>query len=189
MFVAKLGKLVKVVQPSPPRNSSARNPKLSVTLPPAPESDTEDEDASDEEDCPLIPEVGYKFVWKRDSQGRKYFVPKKEKRNIVGNSPIYVYDKVTGRTYMEKAASTMNSVKRKPLPKQKGLGTAANMMQLPAFVDHRQAGCLDGMPATTRSYPRSVERMPSLITADTERQGRETKVPEIVQWARDCPVS
>ena len=32
-------------------------------------------------------------------------------------------------------------------------------------------------------------RMPTFLPAENERQGKENKVPDLLNWARDCPVS
>ena len=78
---------------------------------------------------------------------------------------------------------------RKTQSKQKGKKSSPNLSQQPLFVDHRHGLSLDNISASARCNAKVEERMPTFLTADAERQGRDTKVPELVQWARDCPVS
>ena len=186
VYVAKLGKLVKVVQHSPHRTGLG---KSGVTPPPQPLDfvDDSDDDTSEDENCPLRPETGYRFVWKRDSDGRKYFVSKLVRQTSVETTFKYVYDKDTGRTYREEVScppklTTQHKLKSKRSP--------VLPTQQQTFVDHRQTPRPPGnLPVSASSQQAGDERMPTFLAAENDRQGRDTKTPEIVQWARNCPVS
>ena len=184
VYVAKLGKLVKVVQPSPPRSGSGFQQERVVPPSQRMDASQEDEDTSDEDDCPLRPEDGFHFIWKRDNKGRKYFVSRPDRSFHTESTHKYVYDKETGRTYREVCSSQAKT------PKRKVRRGSTSMTQQRAYVDHRQAEASRSVAAASASVPpASDERMSTFLSADGDRQGRETKVPELVQLARDCPVS
>ena len=104
-------------------------------------------------------------------------------RHRVDSSPKYVYDKVTGRTYREEVPTRGGEQTR-----SRGKTSHSAAQQL-SFVDHRQAaGYQDVVTSSASQQPSGDDRMPTFVPAETERQGKE-KVPDILQWARDCPVS
>ena len=188
VFVAKLGKLVKVVPPSPPRLGSAGHGNKSVMLhsPQVPDSGDDDDETSEDEDCPLRPETGYRFIWKRDSKGRKYFVSELVRQKLVESSPRYVFDQATGRTYREEVGNCQ--VRNKAHVKERKSLTRSTPKM--TFVDHRQVAGAQGTASSSTSFqPSTDERMPTFLASENERQGRENKVPELLQWARNCPVS
>ena len=163
MYVAKLGKLVKVLPGSPTRS--------------APEGD-QDSDTSEDGDCPLRPEEGFKFVWKRDKNGRKYFLSEPEPKASAAATPTYVYDRVTGRTYREEVSDQIKTLPRQQRKDKKSVSSMAPSV----YVDHRKT-------SEQGTQPCRDDRMPTFLGAEAEKQGKETKVPELVQWARDCPVA
>ena len=185
VFVAKLGKLVKVVQRSPQRTGFG---KSGVTPSPQPLDSGDDsvDDTSEDEDCPLRPEAGYRFIWKRDSKGRKYFVSERVRQTNVETNFKYVYDKDTGRTYREEVSCPqMLATQSKPRLKKNQVNVTP--VQQKTFVDHRQTH--GNLLVSASSQQSSDERMPTFLAAENDRQGRDTKTPEIVQVARNCPVS
>ena len=66
----------------------------------------------------------------------------------------------------------------------------------PTHVDYRlQSGLSTSLPPVTTTQPRLLtsqtlqERVPSYITPTDEKQGKDSRIPAIVQYARDCPVA
>ena len=175
VFVAKLGRLVKIVPDLPAQqNSEVIDSSVEANL---------DSDASEDEDCPLIPESGYKYIWKRDANGRKYFLSVPDNKVSASQPPTYIYDKKTGRTYREEVPLKQ---KVAALPQTKTRKTVENLSgQRSVFVDHRQAAGVIG----SRSQPARDERLPTFVATEPEKQGRDTKIPELVQVARECPVA
>ena len=64
------------------------------------------------------------------------------------------------------------------------------------YVDHRisrmspQPKMSQGIRTPTPSAPLPKdERVPAFLSGDQEKQGKESKMPDLVQWARNCPVS
>ena len=62
------------------------------------ETDSEEE-CSEDEDCPISPEPGQRFSWRRNANGSKYFVPVTIKRKSTSPGLVwtYVLDRSTGR--------------------------------------------------------------------------------------------
>ena len=168
VFVAELGKLVRIVQTLPKETSSSL---------------VSDEDTSEDEDCPIEPEAGHHLVWKKDKFGRKYFV---SKANSQAPAPAYhyVYDEQTGRHYKEALSDQVQ-----PAAKKKKQQTLATKQPVLTFTDHRQGSSPVGGGRLGGVEPEPDERRPSFLAGDGERKGRESEIDELLKWARDCPVS
>ena len=140
-----------------------------------------DADASEDEDCPVEPAKGYKLAWYRDNQGKKYFLHKLKEDNPP-EQKSYVCDEATGRWY-ERGAP-------------RGAGAPGSRPASP-YVDHRvtrtspMPQVLRGVrtPAAAPPPPAKAERLPGFFQGNSEKQGRDTKMPDVVQWARNCPVN
>ena len=73
-----------------------------------------------------------------------------------------------------KVASKLSSTDRR----------AATVVSHEVYKDHRAAPTRGSMGTVRRE-----ERQPSFVSSDHDKQGKETKLPALVQYARDCPVS
>ena len=201
---------VKVVRENQP---SKVNSRLATV-----ETDTEsDSETSSDDDCEASPQPGSSFLWKRDKNGDKYFVeaPLEKSEKMVFR---YVKDGKTGRSYKKLVPkdeaskelvylwvidpATGKSVQMlAPKPKVTPSKTAkSSSKQSPAssdrFVDHRFA---PGTPVVqmrlgVRTPQRSSrlapgDRVPAFVIPAEEKQGKEGKMPDIVQHARNCPVA
>ena len=145
-----------------------------------------DSDCSEDEDCPLEPEPGTCFVWRKHSNGQKYFKPV----SILDQSPemitAYRLDKSTG--------NYEQILVPKELGKQKksALGSSQNRIACKSstagstkvYKDYRVVSAQGASNPVKRE-----ERQPSFVSGDSEKQGKESRVPTLVQYARDCPVS
>ena len=138
---------------------------------------------SADEDCDIPPPPGYCFIWKRDSNGEKYFV--KKKLSAVP-SPVmtkaYVCDEVTGRWY------------KQDVPRA-GVGKAPSV-STPMYRDHRHVASSPvplvqkGLRTPTVSAPLAQgDRVPGIVPIDSGKQGKSDKLPDRIQWAKNCPVN
>ena len=147
---------------------------VEATSEPQHKSHVDDLETSSDEDCDMVPKTGYRFRWMRDSDGEKYNVEEKipEKPS---SRKVYQYVRdASGRSYKR-----LVPVKSKPI--------AVSSTTTPRYIDHRST--------TANLDVRSVEseRRPGFISVSTgptveEKQGKGN-TPDIVQYARDCPVS
>ena len=180
VYIPTLGKLVRVVQASPQRSGNQTSHARS-TIPTPEVVEDGDSDASEDNECPLRPEPGFEFVWKRDIKGKKYFVSEPV-RNQTKDSPNYIYDKQTGRTYRD-VSSTQDQKLSQPSRKVKP--SAPNT----TFVDHRQDPKHQKTSIVYSSQHKDDDRVPTFLASDCDKKGKDTKLSDVVQWARDCPVS
>ena len=161
-----------------------------------PHTDGSDDEVSADEDCPMEPPPGYQFVWKRDAYGEKYFTQKVVKdRSSPEMVQTYVCDEATGRWY-KRTIPKSDIAKSSSVPviakKLKQAGTKTT----PVYKDHRLGNSSPvtfmrrGVRTPTSSAPPLVgDRLPGIVPIDSERQGRDSKVPDNIQWARNCPVN
>ena len=202
VFSASRGKFVSVVHDTPVRGAgglphpSAKQPR---PVSPTQFHSGEDELASEDEDCPVVPAEGHEFVWYRDRQGKKYFVHRLAK---VSPSPemvkTYLCDESTGRWYeslVAKDSCTQPGIKVASSSSQTGT-RPKQPLSTPTYVDHRNHSKTPipqvsrGVRTPTSSLPPAkTDRVPAFVQGDAERQGKDSKVPDLVQWARNCPVN
>ena len=131
-------------------------------------------------------------VRKRDNCGEKYFVKKKIKKIKSPGTVIgYVCDETTGRYY------------RRDVPRgTSGLGDSKKTASLefttskePVYRDHRQTNTSPiplnrrrvRTPTTSAPLLRG-DRLPGIVPIESEKQGKKDKIPDRVQWAKNCPV-
>ena len=60
----------------------------------------------------------------------------------------------------------------------------ASSLSTPVYKDHRVT-----TSKVARAPVRKEERQSSFVSGDLDKQGKETRLPSLVQFARDCPVS
>ena len=189
------GKYVQVVH-SPVRDSAASlrpaKEKVAAVRPdPHALPDSGDETSADD-DCPIEPQPGYQFVWRRDALGEKYFTQKLAKKRSSPEMVLtYVCDEDTGRWYKRSVPKADLDRSRPALVVSK-----ANALTKQTYVDHRKSEpsplpeVKRGMRTPTSSAPLpSGERMPGIVPIDPEKQGKDNKIPDRVQWAKNCPVN
>ena len=189
VYSASRGKLVRVIRDSPGTMNtklSSPTPRQSQTTAANHTNQEEDTLASEDEDCTFQPPQGYKLAWYRDSKGHKYFLPRPVK-HFSSPQPTknYVRDKTTGRWYEQALPKETVISSNHPTPNY-----------VPRYMDHRVNGS-SPIPQVSRGIrtpgtigPHVPERVPQFLQGDPDtRQGKDSKMPELVQWARNCPVS
>jgi hypothetical protein len=183
VYVASLGRTVPVVDT--PADIPAVHGSDRYLL-----SDTDsEEECSEDEDCPISPEPGQRISWKRNADGSKYFVsvPIRKKPASPGLVWSYVLDKSTGRYERCQVPAQQSYVEQATKSRAKQVSPS------PRYKDHRVLPSTSGVAGRTghrHSQLRRDERQPTYVCPDnTDKQGKESNVPELVQYARDCPVS
>lgn len=155
-----------------------------------------DDETSADEDCPVEPPTGYRFVWKRDVNGEKYFVQKRAKKSITPEYvQTYVCDDSTGRWYKRSIlkADLEKTQTEKLAPKKTH---SHQHSSAPTYKDHRVTGSTP-VPLVQRGCRTPVvsappvlgDRVAGIVPLDSEKQGRDNKMPDRIQWARNCPVN
>ena len=182
VYVASLGRAIPVVD-TPADISNLKHRQVSV--------DTESEsECSEDEDCPLAPDAGQRFLWKRNPDGSKYFLPVPIKR-LVKPALVwtYVLDSLTGRYERRQVPAQQASTAGKEFRSHRE--ASKKSPSSPRYVDHRVKCGLAGMGGRTAGRTQRHERQPSYVCpeTDSEKKGKESKLPEVVNYARDCPVS
>ena len=191
VFHSGRGKFVPVV--GSPSSKQPRRSSIHKQYVPTISHDTGHETSADE-DCSLDPPPGYRFLWKRDEHGEKYFIEEKVKDSTADMVQAYVCDEETGRWYRRSVFKAELTVDRSAVvgaekPRQAGGGST------PAYRDHR-LGATSPLPVVRRGTrtpaaaapPRQGDRLPGIVPLDSEKQGKDIKIPDRVQWARNCPV-
>ena len=154
--------------------------------------DDECDETSADEDCPIEPPPGYCLVWKRDDSGEKYFTQKKVKQSL-DMVQTYVCDDATGRWYKRNIPRADFD---KIQPSSGKLAKPSVNSSTPGYKDHRCSSpspvpfVRRGQRTPVASAPTpQADRVPGIVPIDPERQGKDNKVPDRVQWARNCPVN
>ena len=183
VYVAELGQAIPVVGtlkdlPTVTKESSRPVPGIS-------ESSDSDSECSADESCLMYPEPGMRFLWKKHDNGRKFFKPVPLETESTEMVLTYQYDKVTGNYEQRLVPKELQVKKKKKLKKASSRRSetvlAANT---PVYKDHRV-----GNTRVVKDPARKEERQPSFVSGDPEKQGKESRIPTLVQFARDCPVS
>jgi hypothetical protein len=190
VYVASLGQTVPVVDTPADIPNMQGLDRQSLT------GSDSDEECSEDEECPMSPEPGHRFAWRRNLDGSKYFVAV---RKLVspGLKWTYVLDKSTGRYERCQVPVQQTSVCHAVKSQNKqSKGKLTQVSSSPQYRDHRvQPGSagLAGRTVHRQSQLRRErdERQPSYVCPDTQsdKQGKESRVPELVHYARECPVS
>ena len=185
------GKFVRVVHSPTGKHDAHKHKSVSKTR--LGLCDVSDVETSEDEDCSMEPSEGYRLVWKRDEHGEKYFIQKK--LTLPVKVKAYVYDDVSGRFYKRE-------VSKADLDRNPAVTTVIDhnsrkvtSLSTPLYRDHRQVHS-SPVPMVRKGVrtPTAVplplgERLPGIVPIDSERQGKTEKVPDRIQWARNCPVS
>ena len=184
VYVAELGRAIPMVESLgdlPLHATKTRKSSRPVPILPEP-SDTESECSADEF-CSLEPEPGMRFVWKKHEDGRKFFKPVPR----VSESPdmiiTYQLDKTTGN-YEQQLVPKQNPQKKVKSAKSAIKTPVGQTPSNHLYKDHRITHSI-GQKVPVRKE----ERQPTFVSGDPERQGKESRVPTLIQFARDCPVS
>ena len=141
----------------------------------------DDLEISSDEDCDMVPSAGFRLRWMRDSAWEKYFVEEKKSEKPLPQM-VYKYVKdASGRSY------------RRLVPVTSKLATPTTATTT-RYVDHRSTSANRDPGGPRASLSSDVERRPGFISVSTgptaeEKQGKGNNTPDIVQFARNCPVS
>ena len=178
VYVASLGRAVPVV------NTPADLPNGQTFV----EDSDSDEECSADDDCPLSPEPGHRFLWRRNANGSKYFVPVPVKRAVSpGLTWTYVLDKATGRYEKRQVSAQQKTCQSSRQSRGKGEFSS------PRYRDHRVLPVSAGRTGQSQHQRKREERQPTYVCPDVqpEKQGKDTSkgLPELVHYARECPVS
>ena len=163
----------------------------------------EDPDTSSDEDCDMTPKPGFRLRWKRDPTGTKYNI---EEEMTPEPRKVYKYVRdASGRSYKKlvpQEDSGTNLVYKWVIDPDTGHKVQMLVLNSPVepklvktkvqphssdFIDHRAASSQNGHKAST-----GFERGPGFISVPSctaeEKQGKGS-IPDIVKYARDCPVA
>ena len=183
VYVAELGRAIPMV--SSMKDLPTFNDRSEDSLRTRPiisESSDTDSECSEDESCSLRPEPGMRFCWKKHDDGRKFFKPVPVIKSSAAIHTSYVLNKNTGN-YEQKLIQKKS--KRKDLqPANKKVINDVLNPSLPLYKDHRIVHNA-GLAAPLRK----AERQSSFVLGDSEKQGKESRCPSLIQFARDCPVS
>jgi hypothetical protein len=148
-----------------------------------------DSECSEDEFCPFQLEPGMRFAWKRHSDGRKFFKTVPVQTKTPDMVVTYQLDMATGN-YEQVMVPRQHKEQKVSKPRTAGGKTnpevikSANVLNTPFYRDHRVPH-LKGVKVLARKE----ERQPSFVSSDPEKQGKDTKIPSLIHYARECPIS
>ena len=194
VYVAELGQIIPMVtRLSDLPTATGRSGGAARPVPVIDDSSESDSECSADEDCPLEPEPGTRFAWKKHNDGHKFFKAVPAHDPVPEMTVAYQLDKTTGnyeQVFIPKQQKALRSSKTmsggvKVASKLSSSDRrAATVASHEVYKDHRAAPTRGGLGTVRRE-----ERQPSFVSSDHDKQGKETKLPALVQYARDCPVS
>ena len=192
VFHAGRGKFVPVVHSPSPSNHCPGKQQMQFGG-----GNLREDETSADEDCEVEPPPGYRLVWKRDDSGEKYFVEKKVKQCAREEMiQTYVCDEDTGRWYKRSISKTEFEKLQPAKTIAKKTPASVPASSGPYYKDHRVESS-SPVPLVKRGQrtpvaaglPPCSDRLPGIVPIDPEKQGRDNKLPDRVQWARNCPVN
>ena len=170
----------------------------------------EDPETSSDEDFDEAPRPGYVFRWRRDANGEKYNVEEKitiEKEAGADLVYRYVRDEATGRSYKKLVLRDDPEKELVPrwvvdpqtgkkvqmlVPSHCSKGKDGNVaVGSPTRLTPLSTECVDGFatPFPPRAkLPQLSSSAPSRTSAHLQ-EDKQGKMPTIVHYARECPVS
>ena len=163
----------------------------------------EDPETSSDEEFDEAPRSGYMFRWRRDPSGVKYNVEEKLSVRQEDTDLVYRYvrDEVTGRSY--KKLVLRDDPEKELVPQwvvNPDTGKKVRML-VPSKQDSRKeasGSCTDDQDNFTTPLPHSRGKTPQLSSSAPARtsahmanlqEEKQGKMPSIVSYARNCPVS
>ena len=152
------------------------------------EPDTDSECSADES-CPIRPETGTRFKWKKHKDGRKFFKTVLAREKSPEMMVSYEFDEVSGNYEQVLVPKPKQVEKAVPKLSHRTLKTPRSSSQ--SVRDPDSALYKDLRVASTRGVrpiTRREERQPTFVSGDLEKQGKD-RMPSLVQFARVCPVS
>ena len=180
VYVASLGRTIPVV------DTPDDIPRITTSKPQVP-VDSSDDECSEDEECPFSAETGKRFAWRRNQDGSKYFelvdIQVPVSRDLV---KTYVLNKSTSRYECKYLPASLLGEKEKRAKADSSRDKKTPYS--PLYKDHRVTTSSTG---GFRNQPRVLERQATYVSSElqADKQGKESRVPELVQYARDCPVS
>lgn len=190
VYVAELGQAIPMVDSlSDLPSAAAKRAESPATVTKLVDISDDESECSEDEFCPFQPEPGMRFSWRQHSNGRKYFKSVPIQTKTPDMVVTYQFDEATGNYEQilvpRKHHEQMSSKNRSASCKINTEGRkSAKVLNTPVYRDHR-ATHLKGVKVLARKE----ERQPSFVSGDPEKQGKDSKIPTLVQYARDCPVS
>ena len=202
VYVSELGKVVPVIDKLPGSSSdgvtagrtrgAVKTAVFTNHLEVVEDDIDSDGECSPDEDCPIEPESGYRFSWKKYPDGNKYFIPVEVNNCLPEMEKNYVLDRTTGR--YECRLVPVTKLGRHGVSSKSGKVTSAvtksvNHSIQPQYKDHRvRSGSAVSRGRTQVGIlAQKDERLPSYVHSDSEKEGKGL-VPELVKYARECPV-
>ena len=141
--------------------------------------------------CTVKPPPGYRLMWRRDEFGEKYFTQERIPTSEVETVQVYVCDEGSGRWYRQTVPkASLDKPDNSSLKPGNNFTTA-----VPVYADHRHQ-VVSPIPVVKQGIKTPVllagqtqaGRLPGIVPLETEKQGKDTKLPDRMQWARSCPV-
>ena len=165
-----------------------------------------DQDTSSDDDVDEQPQPGCVFRWRRDENGEKYFVEEKQEAVKEDSNLVYKYvrDEATGRSYKRLVLRTDPQKQLIPqlvvdprtgnqvqmlVPSQSG-SSQQNLAQRSGAQHHdfQEENFVTPLPPSARrKLPQLSSSAPSRFS--DQHEDKQGKMPSIVQYARNCPVS
>ena len=171
----------------------------------------DDPETSSDDDFDEAPRPGYVFRWRRDANGEKYNVEEKLSVEHDAEADLvyrYVRDEATGRSYKklvlkddpekelvpqwvvnpETGKKVKMLVPSQQSSRRKDVSRAVGS---PSRQDKPFTGCVDGFatPFPPRAKPSQLSSSAPSRTSAALQEEKQGKMPSIVHYARECPVS
>ena len=186
-----------------------------ASLPRSGGGQTDDNETSSDDDCDEQPQPGYVFKWRRDEHGEKYFTEVKQFRQQEEMVYRYVRDHATGRSYKRlvlKNDPDKELVSQWVIDPETGLQVKMLVPSQLGSTRPKISKQSSSQPVRFASSPGARDRPDGGFTTPLSHseQGRKSqhytstfpprnsgalqdekqgKMPTIVQFARNCPVS
>ena len=171
VYVAELGQAIPIVD-SVNDIPTARKTKAR----PTPVTTADESECSSDDDCPFEPEPGMRLAWKKHNDGRKYFkvVPAHDESPEMVIS--YQLDRSSGnyeRVLVDPHGKETSKAIKSGRSTTKVSGNA-KASPSPVFKDFRVSSS-----RAARVPVRKQELQASFVTGDTDKQGKETRLPSL----------
>ena len=134
-------------------------------------------------------------MWRRHPNGGKFFEVVEDDDCLPDMEKTYVLDKATGRYEcklrpMRRGSRSATSSRTKRADRSiSAVSKPSSSSTQQYYRDHRvRSGSTRSRARRTTIAPSKDDRMPSFVQTDSEKQGKMSQIPELVQLARDCPV-
>ena len=158
----------------------------------------EDPLASSDEDCPIVPKNGWHHVWRRTANGDKYFIEEPVKVGAPQTRYEWVRDPKSGRTYKQQIEEESKADLELRTVIDPSTGAEVQML-VPVTPSRLVTSSISEKLGEGRTQRQSGHRVhhdqpqkaggSSHLSLGEDKQGKDSKTPLIVQYARNCPVA